>query len=146
MTESDEGAFFQDRRDDSPDSAWKKLAWLPGAFAVCRFPADSPVPLCRKQSPLYSVTRTDGELSLVCEESDVPEGALCEPGWRALRLEGPIPFTVTGVLAAFSAPLARAGLSIFVLSTYDTDYLLVRGADAEAARAALEDAGFTLEP
>ena len=120
--------------------------WLPGAFAVCRFPPDFPVPVFRRQSSLYSVTRTESELSVVCEEAFAPEGAVCESGWRALRVHGPIPFAVTGVLAALSAPLARAGLSMFVLSTYDTDYLLVRGADAEAARAALEKDGFTLEP
>ena len=132
-----------------PDPApppWKKLAWLPGAFAVCRLSPDVPVPILTGRSSLYSVTRTDRELSIVCEEAAAPEGAVRETGWRALRLEGRIPFSVTGVLAGLSAPLARAGLPIFVVSTFDTDYVLVRDSDAEAARAALERDGFTLEP
>ncbi|MEP6802788.1 MAG: ACT domain-containing protein [Acidobacteriota bacterium] len=131
---------------ESAPPPWKKLAWLPGAFAVCRLSPDVPVPIFPGRSSLYSVTRTDRELSIVCEEASAPEGAVRESGWRALRLEGPIPFSVTGVLAALSAPLARAGLPIFVVSTYDTDYLLVRDSDAEAARAALEREGFTLKP
>ncbi len=130
----------------SASPPWKKLAWLPDAFAVCRLPPGVAVPVFPARSFLYSVTRTDRELSIVCEEAFAPEGAAVESRWRALRLEGPIPFSMTGVLAALSAPLARAGLPIFVVSTYDTDYLLVRGEDAEAARAALEKDGFTFEP
>ncbi len=132
--------------EERPTPSWKQVAWVPGAFAVCRFPPEAPLPAIPRETALYSVTRTDRELSVVCEEAAAPHGAVCERGWRALRLEGPIPFEVTGVLAALSAPLARAGLSIFVLSTYDTDYLLVRSADACAVRAALEKDGFTLEP
>ena len=130
----------------SSGPAWKKLSWVPGSFAVCRLPPDSPLPVFPGESVLYSATRTDRELSIVCEEAAAPPGARCESGWRALRLAGPIPFTVTGVIAAVSTPLARARLSMFAFSTYDTDYVLVRGADAAAAREALESDGFRIEP
>ncbi|MCA1580027.1 MAG: ACT domain-containing protein [Acidobacteria bacterium] len=126
--------------------AWKKLSWVPGVFAVCRLPPQSPLPAFPKETLLYSATRTDREVSIVCEEAAAPAGAICEYGWRALRLAGPIPFTVTGVIAAVSAPLARARLSMFVFSTYDTDYVLVRASDAQAAREALESDGFQIEP
>lgn len=132
---------------DQPSApSWKRLAWVPGAFAVCRLPPESPLPAFPGESSLYSATRTDRELSIVCEEALAPAGAVCERGWRALSLGGPIPFTVTGVLSALSAPLARAGLSMFVFSTYDTDYLLIRGADVEEARSTLESDGFSIGP
>lgn len=131
---------------ESSGAAWKKLSWVPGTFAVCRLPPQSPLPDFPDAAALYSATRTDRELSIVCVEASAPAGAACEPGWRALRLDGPIPFSVTGVIAAVSAPLARARLSMFAFSTYDTDYVLVRASDAEAAREALEGEGFRIEP
>ncbi|MDQ2869588.1 MAG: ACT domain-containing protein [Acidobacteriota bacterium] len=131
---------------ESPGAAWKKLSWVPGSFAVCRLPPQSPLPAFPDAAVLYSATRTDRELSIVCEEAVAPPGAACERGWRALRLAGPIPFSVTGVIAAVSAPLARARLSLFAVSTYDTDYVLVRASDARVAREALENEGFRIEP
>lgn len=92
------------------------------------------------------MTRSANETSVVCDERDVPDGAKCEPGWSVLRLEGPIPFEVTGVLASLAAPLASAGVGIFAISTYDTDYVLVKEDDRARARAALEAAGFTFPP
>jgi hypothetical protein len=85
---------------------------------------------------------TDAETSVVCAESSVPSSALSETGWSAFRLEGPIPFATTGVLAALSAPLAAAGVGVFVVSTYDTDVVLVKTADAARAERALQGGGF----
>ncbi len=130
----------------SSGPAWKRLFWVSGSFAVCRLPTDAPLPVFPVGGALYSATRTDRELSIVCDEAAAPAGAICEAGWRALRLAGPIPFTVTGVIAAVSAPLARARLPMFAVSTYDTDYVLVRACDAQAAREALESDGFRIEP
>jgi uncharacterized protein len=81
----------------------------------------------------------------VCAEGDLPAGenVACELGWSAFRLEGPIPFATTGVLAALSAPLASAGIGLFALSTFDTDVVLVKTADARAAARALEASGFS---
>jgi hypothetical protein len=96
----------------------------------------------RSTQPLSCVLRTRDELSVVCPEADVPAGVQVERGFRAFRLEGPVPFATTGVISGLTAPLAAQGLSVFVLSTYDTDYLLVKDATLPAAQAALRSAGF----
>jgi hypothetical protein len=108
------------------------LRALAETFAVCRFPPSEPPPawLFHGEANFYSLTRTSDELSVVCCEDDLPPSAqLCERGWRALALEGPIPFSTTGVLAALVTPLAAAGIPVFVISTYDTDLLLVKAGD-----------------
>jgi uncharacterized protein len=117
-----------------------KLRALPGELAVCRLPADAPAP-APGAGPLSSVTRTADELSIVCPAEDAPAGAEFERGWRALRVAGPLDFALTGVLAAVAAPLAEAEVSIFAVSTYDTDYVLVREAALPAAAEALRRAG-----
>ncbi|HEY6100187.1 MAG TPA: ACT domain-containing protein [Anaeromyxobacter sp.] len=121
------------------------MSWLPGRFAVCRLDAPPSAPFVLSTG-LFSVTRTPGEVSVVCREESMPPGARCETGWSAMRLSGPIPFEETGVLASLAGPLARAGISMFAVSTYDTDYVLVRAADAAAAQRELEAAGFTFRP
>lgn len=119
-----------------------QLMLLPGQLAICRLPAGASVPeWARVAGMLLSITRTADELSVVCDEASVPAEMLAERGWRALQVAGPLDFALTGVLAALAAPLAQAGVSIFALSTYDTDYVLVREADVERAVAALAQAG-----
>ena len=117
------------------------LHLLPGNLAVCRLAPDSPVPDWAMHGPFYSVTRTADEISVVCSEGAVPEGARAERGWRPLKVEGPLDFAMTGVLAGLTKPLAEAGISVFVVSTYDTDYLLVRNRDIASTVAALHAAG-----
>lgn len=80
----------------------------------------------------------------MCEERLVPAEVRAERGFVALRVAGAIAFGVTGVLSALMTPLASAGISVFAISTYDTDYLLLRATDADRAARALADAGFTL--
>lgn len=92
----------------------------------------------------WSVTRTADELSVVCPTDRVPAGVRAEGPWRAFAVAGPLDFALTGVLSALTAPLARAQVPVFTVSTFDTDYLLVRGADAERATAALTAAGHRL--
>ena len=128
-----------------------QLSVLPGEFAVCRLPASAAIPAWATRSPLFCVMRTADELSIVCAAGDVPveaaaAGAQAAAGWRALKLHGPFPFEETGVLAAILAPLAAAGVSIFALSTYDTDYVLVREPQLASAAAALRSAGHTVTP
>ena len=101
--------------------------------------ADAPVPAL--EGPFFHVSRTSDELSIVCDESRVPEGCREEKGWVALKLEGPFPFSMTGVLSAFLDPLAQAKIPIFAISTFDTDYVLIKKADVERAIAALAAAG-----
>lgn len=102
-------------------------------FAICRLPADAPTPSWAQKGGLSCITRTRDELSIVCEQRLVPEGISGQRDWRALRVPGPLDFALTGVLAKLTAPLAEADISIFALSTFDTDYLLVRDADFDAA-------------
>lgn len=89
----------------------------------------------------FSITRTADELSVVCRQDAVPEGVVCQRGWRCLRVAGTIPLSVVGVLASLAAPLAEAGISAFAVSTFDTDYLLVKDKDLKAALESLRAAG-----
>ena len=115
---------------------------LGGAFAVCRLDPHAAVPpWVTGGGPFSSVTRTDDELSVVCPEERVPPGVRAERGWLCLQVEGPLNFSLTGVLASLSLPLAEAALSIFAISTFDTDYLLVRESHREQALAALASSG-----
>jgi uncharacterized protein len=111
-------------------------------LAVCRLDAASDVPRWVDQSREFtSVTRTKDELSVVCAGHDVPEGVPMEGPWRAFKVKGPIVMTLIGVVAALANPLAAAGISIFAISTFDTDYILVHEPDFDAAVGALTQAG-----
>lgn len=117
-----------------------RISTLPSRLAVCRLAPDAAVPSWVRGS-FTSVTRTPDELSVVCEDGAVPEDVQAERGWRALKVEGPIPFEVTGVAAALVAPLAEARISVFLLATFDTDYLLLKEEVLGAAVAILRDRG-----
>jgi hypothetical protein len=116
------------------------LSVLPERLAICRLSASARVPswALELHETLISITRTADELSIVCPEAVVPPEVQVERGWRALKVPGPLPFELTGVLAGLATPLAAAGISIFAISTYDTDYVLVRAGDLERALAALQ--------
>jgi len=118
-----------------------RLTVLPDPVAVCRLAPDAPEPLWARGA-FTSVTRTRNELSIVCDDRGVPEGVQAERDWRVLKLEGPIPFEMTGVAAALLAPLAAAQISVFLISTYDTDYLLLKSAVFERAAGVLRGAGY----
>lgn len=120
-----------------------ELTLLPERFAISRLAADAPVPEWATQGPFFSVTRTGDELSVVCELSSVPIGVHSQPGWRVLKVHGPFILSEIGVLSALATPLAEAKLSLFAISTFDTDYLLVASETLSAAIAALERAGHT---
>jgi hypothetical protein len=117
------------------------LRVLPGTYAVCRLDSTIDLPEWATSGEFFSVTRTADELSVVCEQSAVPQGVLCEGDWRCLKVQGPLDFGLTGVLASLSLPLAEAAISIFAISTYDTDYLMVKAGDLARAVAALSQAG-----
>ncbi|NLT78641.1 MAG: ACT domain-containing protein [Planctomycetes bacterium] len=117
------------------------LHLLPETLAVCRLRPDCPMPDWAAQGSFYSITRTTDETSVVCPEWAVPLDARAERGWRTLRVEGPLDFSMTGVLACLTMPLAETDISVFALSTYDTDYLLIRDRDVPSAVAALRAAG-----
>jgi uncharacterized protein len=121
-----------------------ELSLLPERFAISRLAADSPIPAWATQGPFFSVTRTGDELSVVTELSRVPRGVQSQPGWRVLKVHGPFVLSEIGVLAALATPLAEAKISLFAVSTFDTDYLLVASETLAAAVAALERAGHTI--
>ncbi len=120
------------------------LRVLPGTYAVCRLSPGAPPPAWASAGPFVSITRTADEISVVCPDGAAPEGARCERGWRCLRAEGTLDLALVGVLASLLAPLAAAGVSVFALSTFDTDYLLVREADLGRAAEALRAAGHSV--
>jgi hypothetical protein len=118
-----------------------KLTILGAPVAVCRLAANAAVPAWARGA-LMSITRTTDELSIVCDDDAVPHDVQAERGWRALKLEGPIPFEMTGVAAALLKPLAEAHISIFLISTYDTDYLLLKAETFARAVDVLRAAGY----
>lgn len=120
------------------------LSVLQGEYAVCRLPEDAAPPTWALAGELWSLTRAVGELSVVCAAAQVPAEVRAEKGWAALRLHGPFEFTLTGILAAVLNPLRDAGVGIFALSTFDTDYVLVAQAQLPGALAALRAAGHTV--
>ncbi|HEX8213733.1 MAG TPA: ACT domain-containing protein [Longimicrobium sp.] len=118
-----------------------RLTILPEALTVCRLAAGDAFPSWLPTHGFLSVTRTSDELSVVCAADAVPAGVRCEPGWRALAVAGPLDFDLTGVLASIATPLAEAGISIFAISTFDTDYVLVKADRLGDATDALRHAG-----
>ena len=132
--------------DDDMAQWHLRLTLLQGEFAICRLPANAPIPTWAGNGPFVSITRTPDELSIVCPAAHVPAGVLADLGWRCLKVEGPFDLTgATGVLASLAAPLAQAAISLFALATYDTDYILVHAADVERAQHVLAEAGHIVE-
>lgn len=117
------------------------LQEMDGTFAVCRLTHDSAIPAWATSHDFFSISRTREELSIVCAESQVPSDIRCERDWRCLRIVGSMAFTEIGVLASLVAPLAAAGISVFVISTFDTDYLLVKVKDWQPSLAELKFVG-----
>lgn len=121
------------------------LSLLDEKFAVCRMDPRERAPAWVLDMPglLVALVRTPAEMSILCDEQDVPRTATAvERGFRAFRLDGTIPHAVTGVLSSLTKPLAEAGISVFSLFTYDTNYLLVKEKDVEQAARLLTKAGF----
>lgn len=121
---------------------------IPGAYAICRLPAGAPLPNWAGKA-FTSITRTADELSIVCDERRLPPdldgpGLRLARGWVLLKLHGPFPLDAIGVLASVAKPLAVAEISLFALSTFDTDYILVKRTHVNQAIGALTRAGHTL--
>ena len=121
------------------------LSLSPVPIAVCRLPATTPVPTGFLLKPFFSITRTDDELSVVLPEAHADPTWKTEAGWRMLKVEGPLDFDIVGVVAALSKPLAAANIPIFVISTFDTDYLLVKHDMLNKAIQVLTEQGHSLK-
>lgn len=110
------------------------LSIMPGSYAISRLSPDEPLPDWISWSGAFvSVTRTADELSVLCPAEAVPAEVKAVRDWRAFKIEGPLDFAMTGVLSGLATPLAQAGITVFAISTYDTDYLLVREKDWRTA-------------
>ena len=123
----------------TPGQRFRALA---GTYAVCRLNAESPVPAWAV-GPFVNVTFTPDELAIICPAERVPGGVRAERDWRVLKLVGPFPFTAVGVLASLATPLAKSGISLLSIATYDTDYFLVKSDVFNDAVAVLVAAGHT---
>jgi uncharacterized protein len=124
-----------------------ELMLLPGEYSVARYPLDtSPeMPPLAERSGLVSVTWTGEECSLVCLKEKVPAGyEVISEGWAALKIEGVVDFGLVGVLASIIIPLGQVGVSVFTMSTYNTDYVLVKSLSLDSAVSALRGAGFVV--
>ena len=121
-----------------------KFRWLPGPYAIVRLAADAPIPDWASEGDFTSITRTKDERSMVCPAVNLPRDVRSPHSWICLKLEGPFPFSQTGVLLSFIEPLSHSGIPIFAISTYDTDYVLIQEEWAGAAIAALQGAGHEL--
>jgi hypothetical protein len=118
-----------------------ELTLLPQQFAIAQLAADAPIPEWATRGAFFSVSRTQEELSVVTEAANVPADVKSQSGWRILKVQGPFDLSEVGVLASLASPIARAGVSLFAISTYDTDYLLISAEQLEKAASALEQAG-----
>lgn len=122
------------------------LSILKSMFGICRLDSGSEIPTWVYESSFFSITKTPEELSLVCPESsipvNIPEKVRTEKGWSCLKVEGPLDFGLTGILAGISRVFADNDISVFAVSTYDTDYIFVREKCLKLAVRALEEAGY----
>ena len=115
------------------DEAKLTLSILPKKLAICRLEKNSTIPTWVTGNTFFSITKTDDELSIICPENKVPHGVISEKNWRAFKVMGPLDFSLTGILASLANALAEAKISIISLSTFDTDYILVKNNDLEKA-------------
>jgi hypothetical protein len=121
-----------------------KFRFLPGPYAIVRLAHNAPVPDWALKGDFTSVTRTLDELSIVCTTENLPTDVQSSHRWICLKLEGPFPFSQTGVLLSFIEPLSTNGIPIFAISTYDTDYVLIQEEFAGASLKVLQEAGHEL--
>ena len=110
-------------------------------MAVCRFEPAAAIPDWIGKTGFYSVTRTEAELTIVCPEPRVAPGTTSETGWRCFKVEGVLDFSEIGIIFSLTRPLAENGVSVFVISTFDTDYFMVKEKDLENAIDALSAEG-----
>ncbi len=119
-----------------------ELKKMPYCLSVCKISDVSEIDL---QKDFYFIGRTDEELSLVCRTEDVPASTLeRDDGWRGFRIQGVLDFSLIGILSKLSAILAEQQIGIFAVSTYNTDYILVKEKDFDRALNALADNGYTV--
>jgi len=122
------------------------LTTFPNLFAVCRLDPNGFIPHWALLGDFVSLTRTSTELSIICPQENVPEDALAERGWRYIKVEGRFDFSIAGVHASVSLPLAEANISTIAVATYDTDHVFIKEEELEYAVQVLMQAGHTVRP
>ena len=120
------------------------LELLTEIYSVCRLAPEAAIPTWIAASQFLSVTKTKDELSVVCVQACVPEDIKSERDWRMLKVQGPLDFGLTGILSSIAGPLAEAKVSLFAISTFDTDYILVKAVNLTKACETLRGAGFMI--
>jgi hypothetical protein len=121
-----------------------KLSLLDDIFGICFFESKSPIPEWAATTSLCSITRTEKELTIVCPENIIPVEIEHERDWQCFRIDGSFDLNQIGVISCLAAPLAKAGISIFVVSSYDTDYILVKKEKVELAISVLSGDGHSI--
>lgn len=132
--------------ENRPKRLTLKFRQLPKACALVRLAADAAVPPWATRGDFTSSTRTADELCIVCPAENLPAGVSSQTRWVCLKLEGPYPVSATGIIVSFVEPLSDHGIPIFVISTYDTDYVLIQEEIAALALELLRSAGHQLLP
>jgi hypothetical protein len=120
------------------------LSLLSDSFAICRLENDAAIPQWALSGPFLSLTHTEDELSIVCPAQRIPADIHADRDWRCFKLHGPFPFSLVGILNSVTIPLAEANIGIFAISTYDTDYVLVKERNLQHAIDTLTTAGHTV--
>ena len=121
------------------------LSLLPPRYAVCQLHPDKHIPYWALLGDFVSLTRTPEELSIVCQQDNVPEDIEAERGWRCVQVQGAFDFSISGVNASLAVPLANAEISVLAIATYATDYLLIKEENVERALLVLEQAGHSID-
>jgi len=121
------------------------LSILSETFTIHKFSPDASIPEKILKSNYYSVSKTENELSLVCSEIIEVESLQSSKGWKCIKVRGPLDFNLTGILAGISGILAKGDISIFAISNFDTDFILVRSQDLSSAKTKLRQAGYEFE-
>lgn len=122
------------------------LTILPQQLGICRLAPGENIPTWIWESNFFSISKTVDELSIVCPVNLIPEDILCNKDWHALKVEGPLDFSLIGILSDLSTLLANEGISIFAISTFDTDYILVKTEHLNKAVNSLIGHGHTVNP
>ncbi len=120
------------------------MSLLKEEYGVCRLENDDSIPAWAIKGNFFSITKTSDELSIVCLQENIPNDIKCEKDWRVLKVEGPLDFSLVGILSSISSVLALKKISIFAISTYDTDYILVKETFLEKAVLSLREAGYNV--
>ena len=120
------------------------LKLLPDYYAVCRLKENDDIPQRVRDLPFYAIIRTEESVTFICNQKLIDDTVECEKNWRCLELEGPFEFSEIGIISQVCGPLARAKIPVYVISAFETDYLLIKDGFLEAALATLKNSGHTV--